>query len=75
MVAPFVQSRTVELPPALTILSMAVMAALFGALGLMVATPLVAAMLVIVREAYIRDVLGDPGEDLAPVVQRTSISR
>jgi predicted PurR-regulated permease PerM len=75
VVAPFVQRRTVELPPAVTILSMAVMAALFGALGLMVATPMVAAILVIVREVYVRDILGDPGADLAPVVQRTPISR
>jgi predicted PurR-regulated permease PerM len=74
VVAPFVQRRTVELPPALTILSMAVMAALFGALGLMVATPLVAAMLVIVREVYVRDVLGDPGGD-EPVIQPRAISR
>jgi predicted PurR-regulated permease PerM len=75
VVAPFVQRRTVELPPAVTILSMAVMAALFGALGLMVATPMVAAILVIVREVYVRDILGDPDADLAPVVQRTPISR
>lgn len=74
VVAPFVQRRTVELPPALTILSMAIMAALFGALGLMVATPLVAAMLVIVREVYVRDVLGDAGAE-GSVVQPTAISR
>lgn len=71
IVAPYVQRRTVELPPAVTILSMAVLGALFGALGLVVATPLVAVVLVIVREVYVRDVLGDPGSDLAPVVQRT----
>ena len=75
IVAPFVQRRTVELPPALTILSMAILAALFGGLGLVVATPVVASVLVIVREVYVRDMLGDPGGDLAPVVQRTPISR
>ncbi|MDQ2762018.1 MAG: AI-2E family transporter, partial [Pseudomonadota bacterium] len=47
---PFVQRRTVELPPALTILSMTILAALFGILGLIVATPAMAAVLVIIRE-------------------------
>jgi len=69
VVAPFVQRRTVELPPALTILSMTILAALFGILGLIVATPAMAAVLVIIREVYVRDVLGDAGEEL-PLVRR-----
>ena len=60
VVAPFVQRRTVQLPPALTVFSMTIMGALFGMLGLVVATPLLAALLVLVRKVYIHDVLGDP---------------
>ncbi len=61
LVAPYVQRRTVELPPALTVLSMAIFGAIYGVLGIIIATPLMAALLVIVREGYVRDVLGDTG--------------
>lgn len=71
IVAPFVQRRTVELPPALTVFSMAIMAALFGPFGLVVATPVVAAVLVIVREVYVQDVLGDEKGGEEPVAKRT----
>lgn len=65
LVAPFVQRRTVQLPPALTVFSMTIMAALFGMLGLVVATPVLAAVLVVVRDVYIGDILGDPGAPTA----------
>lgn len=61
VVAPIVQRRTVELPPALTVVSMAILGALFGILGIIVATPVIAVVLVFVREAYVVDVLGDDG--------------
>jgi predicted PurR-regulated permease PerM len=38
------------------------MGVLFGLFGLLLATPLVAASMVIVKMAYIEDVLGDHGE-------------
>jgi predicted PurR-regulated permease PerM len=59
LVAPYVQRRTVALPPALTVLSMAIFGTIYGVLGIIIATPLMAALLVIVREGYVRDVLGD----------------
>ena len=59
LVAPLVQRRTVHLPPALTILSMTVLGAIYGVFGVVLATPLVAAALVLTREAYVRDMLGD----------------
>jgi predicted PurR-regulated permease PerM len=58
LVAPYVQRRTVELPPALTVLSMAIFGTIYGVLGIIIATPLMAALLVIVREGYVHDVLG-----------------
>ncbi len=60
VVAPLVQRRTVDLPPALTILSMTVLGAIFGPLGIILGTPTAAALLVTVREAYVGEVLGDP---------------
>ena len=60
LVAPIVQRNTADLPPALTILSMTVLGTLFGAMGIILGAPVAAAVLVIVREVYVGDVLGDP---------------
>jgi predicted PurR-regulated permease PerM len=59
VVSPLVQRRTVHLPPALSILSMTILGTLFGTLGVILGTPVVAALLVVVREVYVADVLGD----------------
>ena len=59
LVSPFVQRRTVHLPPALTLLSMVVLTAFFGLLGVLVATPLIAVLMVGVTRVYVEDVLGD----------------
>jgi predicted PurR-regulated permease PerM len=59
--------REVDLPPALTIMSQALMAIVFGFLGLMVAVPLVAGLLVPIKMLYVEDIVGDEvsilGED------------
>jgi len=57
VVGPFVQKRTVRLPPALTVLSMTVLGSLFGPLGIVIGAPVTAVLLVVVREAYVVDVL------------------
>jgi predicted PurR-regulated permease PerM len=59
LVAPLVLQNTAELPPAVTILSMTILGTLFGPLGLILGAPVAAAALVVVREAYIGDVLGE----------------
>jgi predicted PurR-regulated permease PerM len=59
LISPLVQRNTADLPPALTILSMTVLGTLFGTFGIILGTPVAAALLVIVREAYVGDVLGD----------------
>jgi len=59
VIAPLLQRRTVELPPLLTILSQTVFGTLFGIGGLVLATPLAAALLVFVRMVYVEDVLDD----------------
>jgi predicted PurR-regulated permease PerM len=60
---PTVQKRAVNLPPALTITAQLLMADLAGGLGLLLATPLVAVVLVIIQRLYVEDTLGD---DLPP---------
>jgi predicted PurR-regulated permease PerM len=57
VIAPLIQKRTVDLPPALTILSQTVLGTLFGIMGLILATPLTAATVVAVRMIYVETVL------------------
>lgn len=59
LVAPLVQRRTVHLPPALTVFSMAILGAIYGIFGVVIGTPVTAAVMVLVRELYVADVLGD----------------
>jgi len=48
-----------DLPPALTIVTQGVMALLFGFLGLMVAVPLLATVIVPIKLLYVQGVVGD----------------
>ena len=64
VVTPLIERETVELPPALTIVFQLVLAVLVGGLGLILATPLLAAIMVIVQMVYIQDVLGDADVEL-----------
>ena len=59
IVSPLIQDRMVRLPPALVILSMTFLGSLFGPMGIIMATPLAAAGLVLVSELYVVDVLKD----------------
>ena len=56
---PLVQQRTVSLAPALTIVAQVLFGVLAGTMGLLLATPLTAAALVLVRKLYLEDVLDD----------------
>ncbi|WP_404381708.1 AI-2E family transporter [Caenispirillum salinarum] len=56
---PLIQKRAVALPPALTIFTAVAMGVLLGFPGMVLATPLLVALFVIVRMAYVEDVLGD----------------
>lgn len=56
---PLIQERAVELPPALTILMLVLMGIIFGVLGLLLATPILAVVLVLIKMLYVEDVLGD----------------
>ena len=74
LLIPLLMKGGVDIPPALTILSQALMALLFGFLGLMCAVPLLAATMVAIKMLYVEGVVGDqvsvvsknPSEDAAP---------
>jgi predicted PurR-regulated permease PerM len=59
LLIPLLMKGGVNIPPALTVVSQALMAMLFGFLGLMVAVPLLAAILVPVKMLYVEGVVGD----------------
>jgi predicted PurR-regulated permease PerM len=59
LLIPLLMKGGVDVPPVLTILSQALMALLFGFLGLMCAVPLLAAILVAVKMLYVEAVVGD----------------
>jgi predicted PurR-regulated permease PerM len=62
VLVPLVQRRAVHLPPALTLSAQVILGFLAGFIGLLFATPLVAAGLVLVRMIYVEGILGDREE-------------
>ena len=59
IITPLVQKRTVSLPPTLTLLSQGAFTTLLGPLGLVLASPIAATAMVIIKMLYIEDTLGD----------------
>lgn len=59
LITPLVLRRTVALPPALTLAVLALAGVFFGFLGLVLAAPLGAVVLVLVKMSYVEDLLGD----------------
>lgn len=65
LLTPLVQQRTALVPPVVTVAAIFVGAAVFGVVGMLVATPLAAVVLVLVKMLYLHDVLGQPVELLS----------
>ena len=59
VLAPLIQHRAVHLPPAAILFAQVLMGVIVGALGVAVATPLAAAVMVAVSMLYVEDALGD----------------
>jgi len=55
---PIVQKRAIDLPPVLTLVALLVFGGAFGLLGLFVAAPMTAALLVLVEDLYLKEYLG-----------------
>ena len=64
LVMPLLQSRMVELPPALTIFSLVALGVLLGPVGIILATPLTVVAMVMIKALYVNP------EDLKPNERR-----
>ena len=62
LVMPLLQSRMVELPPALTIFSLVAAGVLLGPVGVILATPLTVMLMVVVKAVYVQPHDLDPDE-------------
>ncbi len=60
VLTPIVQQKMVSLPPALTLTAILAMGLLFGPIGVLLATPVAVVFFILVRQIYLRDILGTP---------------
>jgi predicted PurR-regulated permease PerM len=61
LVHPLIMERRVKIPPVLSILSVLIMAELLGVVGLLVAVPVLASLMVIIRRIYVHRLLEGKG--------------
>ena len=59
IVNPLIQKKLIKLPPALTLISQLIMGALSGALGIILAVPLLAIVIILVDELYVKKINDD----------------
>lgn len=59
---PYLQQRIVDMPPAVTLSMQILFSLLAGTIGLILATPLAAAAMVVINMLYVQDLLGDRGK-------------
>jgi predicted PurR-regulated permease PerM len=65
-VAPVVMERQVNLPPVITIAGVLLIGKLFGLTGLIVAVPILAFVMVLIRHILMGEVYGDPLSEVKP---------
>ena len=59
ILTPIVDRRSVELPPVLTIVAQVLLGVAFGFVGILLASPLTAVAMILVKTLYVEDLLGD----------------
>jgi predicted PurR-regulated permease PerM len=59
LLTPFLMKEGLDVPPVITILGQAAMALVFGFVGLLIAMPLIGAIMVPIKLLYVQDVVGD----------------
>lgn len=74
IIVPWIMARTVAVPPALTIAGVLALGTLLGPVGLIVAVPMIALMLVLVRHVLHGELYGE-GPTFQPAVLRSSRGR
>ena len=59
LLIPLIQRYAIHLPPALAVVALFLMSELFGFFGVLLAIPMAATLLVLIKTIYLQDVLGD----------------
>ncbi len=59
LLIPILMKEGVDLPPVVTLIGLGIMSVVFGFLGMLVAVPLLAAIMVAIKLLYVEDVVGD----------------
>jgi predicted PurR-regulated permease PerM len=72
-ITPIIFQKTVALPPALLLFFQVLLGLVQGTLGLLLAAPILAVLIVVVKELYVKDVLED--ETNAPHYESGSSSK
>ena len=72
LVTPFVTSRVIAIPPAITLFSILVIGAVFGLFGLFFSAAILVVVFTLIRSLYLREVLG---EDIPRSTHRTLFDR
>lgn len=63
VISPLLVAGRINLPPVMVLLGQIVFGVFFGFMGLLLAVPLAAIVMVLVQEVYIKDILGDRSGD------------
>jgi predicted PurR-regulated permease PerM len=59
LIMPLIQQRAIALPPVITIVALVLFERVFGFMGLLLAAPIAATIMVLVKAIYVEDLLGD----------------
>ena len=59
VITPLLLEKRLDVPPVLTVVAVAALGMVFGVLGMLIAEPLLAAVLVTTKMLYVNDVVGD----------------
>jgi predicted PurR-regulated permease PerM len=60
IITPLLLEKRLDIPPVLTVVAVSALGIVFGVLGMLIAEPLLATVLVLTKVLYVRDVVGDP---------------
>ncbi|PVY41203.1 AI-2E family transporter [Pontibacter virosus] len=69
VITPIIFQKTVDLPPALLLFFQVLLGILQGGLGLLMAAPILAVLIVVINELYVKDVLESKKEEEGVTVQ------
>jgi predicted PurR-regulated permease PerM len=64
IVTPLIQKKMINLPPALTLISQLIMGVVSGALGIILAVPLLAILIILVDELYVKKIAHNDDDEI-----------